>query len=145
MNGATLSGVVSGSVTGVPLLPTGWIMAAGFMVGPDANLAQANLSNTDLSNTDLQGTILTGANLSGVTSGSITGSPTLPENWSVVLGYLVGPYADLSNANLAGGGFLTMPIFQMPILRAPIFLTQVLPTPIWLVRISTTPASPQPV
>ena len=60
-----------------------------------------------LADSDLSGANLAGANLVGVTSGGITGTPpTLPKatptNWQFVSGYLVGPNANLTDADLAG-------------------------------------------
>jgi uncharacterized protein YjbI with pentapeptide repeats len=71
-----------------------------------ANLTSANLTDTELSSADLSGTNLTGAALAGAdptqaTSGNITGTPaSLPTNWILAGGYLVGPAADLNRAFL---------------------------------------------
>ena len=87
-----------------------------------ADFTGANLSGADLTGANLNGTILTGADLSGVTmtasgpghpanwydgtsyagvrSGKITASNpphSLPPNWKLVNGYLLGPGADLSS------------------------------------------------
>ena len=98
--GADLSNVVSGSVIGAPLLPGKWRIIDGYLVGPRANLSNAQFSGADLSHADLFDVRLTGANLSGVTSGSIGGSPILPKGWKLVGGYLVGPGANLTGAQL---------------------------------------------
>jgi uncharacterized protein YjbI with pentapeptide repeats len=77
-----------------------------------ANLNSADLSGSDLSDADLADAILTGvkltgtnlggANLAGEQSGEITGTPaSLPTGWSVVSGDLIGPGADLHDADLA--------------------------------------------
>ena len=77
--------------------------------GPGQNLSFCDFSDVDLSGYDLEGSILTGANLSntnlsgaslkGVSSGNITGTPSsLPEDWVVIGGYLLGPEAELSSA-----------------------------------------------
>ena len=77
------------------------------------NLTKANLSNADLSGANLTGATLTGANLTGANltratllgarSGSITGAPTtLPTNWLLIKGYLVGFGANLTSANFGG-------------------------------------------
>jgi uncharacterized protein YjbI with pentapeptide repeats len=77
-----------------------------------ANLTGANLSEADLQDANLS-TILTGADISGadltgadlymVNSGSLKGVPaSLPPHWSVVRGYLVGPYAELGDVSLVG-------------------------------------------
>jgi uncharacterized protein YjbI with pentapeptide repeats len=68
----------------------------------NGNLSSANLSGASMSNTDF-----TGATLAGVSSGWIStllgGPVTLPTDWSLIDGYLMGPDADL-----AGAGFLMM-------------------------------------
>ena len=72
----------------------------------DADLSNVDLSGADLTDASLRGATLTGTDLSGatltgLTSGGITGTPaSLPANWSVAGGYLVGPTADLDSAVL---------------------------------------------
>jgi uncharacterized protein YjbI with pentapeptide repeats len=122
LSGASLSQLGSSGLTGTPAtLPADWLDQSGFLLGPTAylvneNLAGANLSNADLStanlsSTTLTGATLTGANLSGATlngvlSGSLAGKPaSLPANWSVTDGYLLGPAADLQGASLADLSF----------------------------------------
>ncbi len=139
LTGATLTGITSGKVTGTPAaLPANWLVVAGYLAGPAANLSSAqlmsaNLANADLADatlvganlngadlananltdaamnpssladTNLSGTDLTDADLSSVFSGGITGSPAqLPAHWSLLDGYLIGPEANLKNADLAG-------------------------------------------
>ena len=109
---AALSGVISGGISGTPAaLPTGWSVIADYLVGPGANLAGVNLSSADLAGVDLAGAILTGADLSdtdlngadlnGVVSGGVTGMPTpLPSGWNIVAGHLIGPGANLTDADL---------------------------------------------
>ena len=89
------------------------------------NLMNADLSgSTEFANSNLAYAILTGATidyltdlshtiLTGVSSGKVTyvanttvgvvdAGPKLPPNWSIIKGYLVGPGANLINANLSG-------------------------------------------
>jgi uncharacterized protein YjbI with pentapeptide repeats len=70
----------------------------------DANLTDANLSGANLNGANLNGANLNGAFLDGVTSGGITGTPSaLPNSdWMLILGYLIGPYVTLNDANLTG-------------------------------------------
>ena len=73
----------------------------------DANLTDANLTGADLTGAELSGADLTGADLTGAdltdVSGSFVGTPiSLPADFRVVNGYLVGPNADLSGADLTG-------------------------------------------
>ena len=72
-----------------------------------ANLTGATLSYTDLDNANVTGANLTGTDLTtaqvtGLQSGSITGTPVLPSGWVIYNGYLAGPYANLTGADLAG-------------------------------------------
>mgnify|MGYP006269252949 CR=1 FL=1 len=124
----TLDGVQSGSISGTPKgLSASWKLVKGYLVGPKADLTgadltgadltgadltQSRLSNANLTSADLTGAKLskadiyhanfTGATLSKVSSGDINGPATLPSEWKLVRGYLVGPGADLSYANLSG-------------------------------------------
>lgn len=99
---AYLAGVISGGIIGIPELPASWNLVGGYLIGPGANLTNADFSELNLNGLDLRYAILT-----GVTSGGIVGSPThLPENWQILSGYLIGPGANLSNANLSGAGLL---------------------------------------
>jgi uncharacterized protein YjbI with pentapeptide repeats len=77
------------------------------------NFTRADLTGAVAHSADLSGSTLLGAKLGGadlsttlllaVTSGSVTGTPlTLPVDWHVVHGYLVGPWANLSGADLHG-------------------------------------------
>ena len=66
----------------------------------NADLTNADLTNANLTGTNQSGTTLTGATLTGVRSGSITGTPVLPTNWNLSVGYLVGPGANLDGAVL---------------------------------------------
>lgn len=112
--GATLTMIASGGITGTPsALPVGWSVNGGYLIGPGADLAGANLAGLSLSGADLTGTVLTSADLNGtdlgaaslanVKSGGITGTPSqLPAGWLLIIGYLIGPGADLNGAGLGG-------------------------------------------
>lgn len=119
---AQMTGVSSGSIQGVPkMLPQGWRIVNGYLVGPGArlvmaNLKGANLNECDLSSADLSGADLTSSrllranlsssNLDGVESGNISGTPTsLPPSWELREGYLIGPTANLNLRNLTGKNF----------------------------------------
>jgi len=104
LRGADLSGVTSGRITGTPrVLPRGWKLIKGYLVGPKANLSKANLTRMNLSGVNLNGADLSGAVLIGVKSGGIQGVPkALPAKAKLINGYLMGPRVDLSGANLAG-------------------------------------------
>jgi uncharacterized protein YjbI with pentapeptide repeats len=85
---------------------TGANMSSEDLIGANlvsADLAKVNLTDTSLLSANLQGASLTGATLSGVESGSIDGDPaSLPVNWSLIDGYLMGPGANLTSADLDG-------------------------------------------
>ena len=133
MDSTILTGVTSGGIRGAPEHLTGFYLVDGYLVGAyanltgaalsDANLEGASLYGADLTNADLQGSnlqsvSLTDATISGtnldamyfafISSGGIVGTPaSLPENFSIVAGYIVGPSAvllgaDLPDADLAG-------------------------------------------
>ena len=94
----------------------------GITTFSSSNLSYATFTGSILSNPNLSNAILTGV-ISGTVifkntaSGTTTtydstyaadgttlnpGRPSLPPNWLIVKGYLVGPKADLTNANLSG-------------------------------------------
>jgi uncharacterized protein YjbI with pentapeptide repeats len=128
--GAKLTGVRSGKVLGSPILPTGWKLVQGYLVGPgsflqNANLSAVNLPDVDLSYSDLSFANLAGANLvranftgavldgvdltrsllQGVRSGGIRaapswGTPKLPKDWVLRGGYLLGPTANLQDSSM---------------------------------------------
>lgn len=65
-----------------------------------SDLTGADLTNANLNSASLDGTIFAGATLTGVSSGSIEGTPaSLPANWILVSGCLVGPGAKLTRAS----------------------------------------------
>ena len=122
LRGTTLTGIITGGLTSnttgatVTTLPGGYIIRAGFIVGPSVNLVGANLSNADISGQSLVGTNIAGANFLGATftrlvSGAITGADTasLPSGYVARNGYILGPYVllrgittGLTNINLSG-------------------------------------------
>ena len=68
-----------------------------------ANLTNANLTSANMAYANLTNANLFGADLTGVRSGDISGTPLpLPNNWSVINGFLVGPGANLTVANFEG-------------------------------------------
>ena len=84
-----MRGVVSGAIIGNPVLPPGWRLVTGYLVGPGASLSSANLSGTDLTGIDLTRTALTNADLSGanltatnLTDAALTGADVTGAVWS---------------------------------------------------------------
>ena len=122
LRGTTLTGIITGGLTSnttgatITTLPSGYIIRAGFIVGPGVNLVSADLSNADISGQSLVGTNIAGANFLGATftrlvSGAITGADTasLPSGYVARNGYILGPYVllrgittDLTGINLTG-------------------------------------------
>jgi uncharacterized protein YjbI with pentapeptide repeats len=69
----------------------------------NSNFTGANLTGVNFGLVNLDNVDFTGANLTGVSSGGVWGVPaTLPDKWKLIGGYLIGPGADLRNANLSG-------------------------------------------
>ncbi len=102
LSGAILDGVWSGGIRGTPsALPTGWILTGGYLIGPHANLWDR--WEQAFHEVDLEGVDLSGADLSGVWFDDITGTPSaLPAGWIFSNGYLIGPHANLEEADLEG-------------------------------------------
>jgi len=79
----------------------------------DAQLTGTKLTDADLADATITGASLAGATLTGASGVGIKGSPaSLPTDWSVVGGYLIGPgagtyftNADLNGLNLTGADF----------------------------------------
>ena len=70
LSGANLTGVYGANITGTPILPSGYQITIGALVGPYVNLyssvfAFADLSGANLEYANLEGADLQGANLSG--------------------------------------------------------------------------------
>jgi len=109
---ATIRNASGRGITGIPAgMPKGFGVIGGNLVGPDAGLERVDLQNADLSGIDLTDAYLTGARidgaimrdttLAGVRSGKLRGKPqSLPPDWQIKGGHLVGPRANLRMANL---------------------------------------------
>lgn len=68
-----------------------------------ANLTDADLTESRISDAAIGMANLTGANLTEIQSGGVTGAgASLPVNWQLVEGYLIGPTALVWNAFLPG-------------------------------------------
>lgn len=129
LGGASLGGAL-GQVIGIPAaLPMNYRLVDGYFMGPNADLAgldlaglnligvdliSGDLASTNLTNADLTNALLVGANVSGtelagadiagvVSQGSVTGTPaSLPANWQLRYGYLLGPATNLDEALMVG-------------------------------------------
>jgi VCBS repeat-containing protein len=111
LSAATLTGVF-GKLAAAPsasALPTVYFIRNDYIVGPDVNLTGANLTGADLTGADLTSanltdTDLTDAILTGV-FGKLSSPPSesdLPTGYFIRNDYIVGPYVNLTGANLAG-------------------------------------------
>jgi len=68
----------------------------------NANLSGANLTDTNLRGANLSDANLGEANLTNIQSTGIIGTPkTLPSDWQLINRFLVGPRANLSNADFS--------------------------------------------
>ena len=73
----------------------------------NADLTGANFTDSTLTAANLSGANLSGASLYGVASGRITGTPLkLPAPWQLLNGYLVGPRANLEQADFGTATFV---------------------------------------
>jgi uncharacterized protein YjbI with pentapeptide repeats len=74
-----------------------------------AHLSGANFTRANLNGARLTDAILSNATLDWVSSGQVKGTPaSLPENWTIVRGYLIGPKAKIVAADLAGADLTGM-------------------------------------
>ena len=103
LNGVTSGGVIVNSNT---VLPWPYMARKGYLIGPDVDLSDADLTGVDLTGAFLSRVDLTNAILAGVkwVNPDHPRRPpaSLPENYKLIKGYLVGPGADLSDADLTG-------------------------------------------
>ncbi|HEY2551485.1 MAG TPA: pentapeptide repeat-containing protein [Streptosporangiaceae bacterium] len=68
-----------------------------------ANLSNANLANSTVTGATLTDASLTGAALTNIISGGIAGQPaSLPANWTLSDGFLLGPRGDYLEADMSG-------------------------------------------
>ena len=124
LSGASLSGtnlhhVRSGRISGIPLsLPVDTTIQDGYFLGPGAwldgldlshwplagrDLRGASLSRVNIENANLAGTQMAGAIMNGLSSSGVYGNPiSLPQDWTIRSGFLIGPNADLSDKDLRG-------------------------------------------
>ena len=110
--GATLTRLVTGGLlnANTAIIPAGYVIRSGFIVGPGVSLASAALTNVDLSGISLTNTIMTSANISGastiltrVVSGGITGldTATLPTGYVARNGFIIGAGVNAVGAALS--------------------------------------------
>ena len=108
-----LTGVRSGGIVGEPeAMSDWWEVHYGYIFGPSVDLSQEdlsglnlhgfNLNHANLTGVNLTNTDLNNANLDGVVSGNIIGEPaSLPSNFDLINGYLIGPGVNLSGVDLS--------------------------------------------
>lgn len=66
LSSATLLRVHSGGITGTPLLPAGYILRGGWLIGPSVSFRDSVPTGLDLTGTDVTGVEFSGADLTGV-------------------------------------------------------------------------------
>ena len=110
LTNANFYNVRSGGVVGAPRVPLTVpyaITTNGYVVGPNVNLGNANFASINLQGLNITNAIMTGATFTNAKFGNNIGPPrslTSPYIYvQTVLsgGYVVGPYIDLSRANLS--------------------------------------------
>ena len=78
------------------------------------------LTDATVSGADLTGATLE-RRLGRIASGGLIGTPVnLPTNWELLDGYLIGPFAYLSNAGLTGANLADLDLQPQPVLRQPV-------------------------
>lgn len=79
------------------ILPTGFKLEQGYILGPYVDLQQVTLSNLDITNTDLRGCVFQNTKCTGgVQSNTKT---KLPEGYVLKEGYLLGPSINFSDTD----------------------------------------------
>ena len=118
---ALITGVTSGGITTTatinnitytqnPVLPSGYGLTRGYIIGPSMNFINTDLSGFDFTNVNLSGTNFTGSNFTYVVSGNTVSSAStlLPDaSYAFLSGFIVGPRIDLSSKNVSGVKFST--------------------------------------
>lgn len=111
LSSANLASVQSGGVKGSPILPSGWALAAGYLVGPGVALSRVDLSTADLSNVNFEGALLDSVNLSRAKLAGASGvelrdvKSSWPKGYAVRMETLFGPDVDLSGVVVAAENF----------------------------------------
>ena len=102
LNGARLSMATFNNVKAFrcyanTILPSGWFLNKGYLLGPTANLESGDLTGVNINAINLRG-----ANLNKIKSSGLIGTPTaLPQDWVLRGGMLLGPTVNLSNTKLS--------------------------------------------
>ena len=92
-----MGGLASRGLIGNPKsLPEGWVVESGVLVGPSADLSKSTGASIDFARAVQRGAILRNIK----TAGQLAEPLSLPDGWSFHNGYLVGPNADLMEADL---------------------------------------------
>jgi uncharacterized protein YjbI with pentapeptide repeats len=99
------------NIIGTPILPSGYVMRGGFVVGKYMDFSNEDLSQLDFSGLDLSYSIFTGANITAlnltntimnnVVSGNIEQTQFVGQSYKLINGFLVGPGLNFNGAQLA--------------------------------------------
>jgi uncharacterized protein YjbI with pentapeptide repeats len=85
----------------------------------DANFSSANLTNAVLSGTNISNTDFSKATFTGLAGRNLQNTPMrIPDNWKILNGYLVGPKANLANANFYSQNFGSMDLSDADLTNA---------------------------
>jgi uncharacterized protein YjbI with pentapeptide repeats len=121
LTGCKLIGINSGNIRGTPILPSNYLFQNGYIIGPGVILNNANLNYSNIFGANLTNLNLSTSTLEYIKSGNITGIPQLPNNYSIVNGYIVGRSVNLSNGNLANADLSNLNISNSNLYYANIY------------------------
>ena len=119
-----LTGLKSGGIVGHPILPEGYKMGNGHILGPKVNLSNASLTGLDLKaitegeiNLD-QAILSETTNTSNLKTGNIAGNPILPRGWKVVNKHLIAPGVNLDGADFRYEDLSGINLYQIDLSQA---------------------------
>ena len=104
LSSADLNQLRSSEIIGIPVLPTGYTLTDGYIIGPNIDLSNADIGEVDFSGANLKGANLYDTTLYGDMSGynpALYGAKLSNTDFTGAdLTYATLSYADLTNANL---------------------------------------------
>lgn len=108
LTGVDLTGVRSGGIQGTPILPVGWRIVNGYLIGPGADVTDTDLSGADLSGIDLSGTKFSRSNLTNVdlTNTNITNATFMGANLTNIIPASIYDLIDLTGAIMPSNNYM---------------------------------------